>query len=229
MRYRQVTIALLTSLLIPTLPSRGAILGLTASPQTILSAQGAAEVAVHVQASNSGLVPANVAIWQIGLALVASPDATGLLTISSFAAPDNYLLNGLSPFGPMPVFGTMLPTSQAVFSDLAFGTPSGGIISAGETMPLLDLTISIDAAASGVFYLVALPFNDNGESASSWGDFELPLPAAFANADVGTTLEARTLATIEINSVPEPDWTCVSALTGMAWGLTFLQRRVRAR
>jgi hypothetical protein len=228
MRYRRSFSSLLASLILPVLPSWGATLQLAASPAATVTAQGAADLVVHIQVANPGLEPANVAIWQVGLALVASPGATGAPTFSSFSAPASYLLDGLSPFGPMPAFGTMLPNSEVVFADLAFGALSGGVVPAGGAAALLDLNITIAAAAAGVFYLVALPFSDSGENASSWGDFNLPLPTAFANAEAGTTIESRTLATIEVRTLPEPHGICVSALIGMAGGFTFLQRRGRA-
>jgi hypothetical protein len=45
---------------------------------------------------------------------------------------------------------------------------------------------------------------------------------------VGATVEARTLATIEVRALPEPQMVSISGLIGMAW-LLAVQPRFRTR
>jgi hypothetical protein len=163
--------------------------------------------------TNTSPHPAEVVVWQIGLSVVPDASAVGSVEIASSFTPDDYLLDTLSPFGPLPSFDTPLPGVVGRFSDAAFGSPLGGIIAPGETRNLLQLTLAFSPGAAGTFSVVLHPFA-NGFMDSSWGASGFGEPIPFCDGS-----QVTTLFTLSLNAVPEPTSAqlCGGILLASAW------------
>jgi hypothetical protein len=184
--------------------SQSATLEVVASQPQITVPSGTSAAQVSLLLRNPGLESAAPVIWQTALVLVPDPGSSGSMEIASFSAPIDYVFAGLSPFGPMPSFGSALPGASASFSDAALSSPAGGHVAAAASVGLLDLTVSIAPGTSGAYRLVLKPFNEDPLDSSSWGDATAPFPTPFVNGGVDLTSEQRTLTTIVVQPVPEP-------------------------
>jgi hypothetical protein len=192
-----------------------ASLSTTASPSAItIPANSDVSVSTTLELKNSGPDDVNLVVWQVALAVVPDAGAVGTVEIEGFGTPTDYLLTGLSPFGPVLAFGATLPNATGVFTDAAFGDPTGGLIPAGGARNILDLQISVHSGASGSFRLLVLPFDDDPSMSSSWGDASFPVPTQFDHAGPGASESERTLVTISVAAIPEPSGVSIAA-TGL--------------
>lgn len=187
--------------LLGSLPAHAGLL-VTPSDATLPVPAGAADLrTLTISFQNTGVASIELLVWQLGLSVIPGEGSTGTVEIQNFAAASDYFLSGLSPAGPVAPLDT-LPSVSALITDAAVLSPSGGVVSAGASEKVLDVTLSISADAQGTFYLAMYPFADQFES-SSWGSAPLPIPLPFDNGGLDADLAARTLTTITV-TVPEP-------------------------
>jgi hypothetical protein len=160
--------------------------------------------------------------WQLGLAIVAAPGATGSLTFATpssgtATAPNNYVFQGVTSAG-IDVSVNAAQTSLLAF-DATF--PLAAVQVPMTPVHLLELKLQASPAAAGTFLIVA-----TGGPANAHWTGAAPAPAinmerAFANVAFGT---AVSIGAIQV-AVPEASsLSLVAMVATLAW-VCVAQRR----
>jgi len=150
-----------------------------------------------------------ILIWQLGLDIVPRPTAIGTLDFSAAEKPVDYLF----PDPAKPIPSTLaLPSLDAGGSSATLFPISQGVLLT-EDIPrnILSLEFAVSSDAAGVFDIVLAPFASDFSRTSYWTSELIVNPADFSefeNAQVGSDTTTRTVASIRVVVVPEPQsWT----------------------
>ena len=200
---------LMLSTLLITTTSRATTVQVVASQAEVIHQLGSASlpnITLQLESTSADVSP-EVLIWQLGLEILPSDEATGTVGFLMANEPTDYLFAGSSTPMSFPSLPQPVPPSTLDISDANILAPSGTALLFGNPINVIDLLFEFSNDAEGVFQLVLAPFSTSPIGSSSWSP-ELvlnPIDAMeFANAKAGSNEETRVIASINVLSVPEP-------------------------
>lgn len=217
------------SLLLFTLaiPMEASTVRVIASKDKIVHQQGdptSPSITLQLENTVLGEMP-EVLIWQLGIDIVPSATAVGSIGFAEAAKPTDYLFSGFSSPLSIPSLPQPMPPASLNVSDSLIFAPNGIPLLALNPRNVVTLVLSLSDDAEGLFNLVLVPFGGDIFGGSSWAPQLVfnPMDASeFENAEMGSSFDSRTVASILVVAVPEP---CCSVLFGMGFVGWMVARR----